>query len=203
MTPVDTPYTFSAPMAFICPTSAPKTCLFLPSAARTCKSCSRDAHGKRPITAQQQKDKIKRQDCLLSPSTCSWAHEVPQGCTAAVCQEEHGDRLVQLGWSDGNWRDHRNELQFFSRGYFGGDTAMVWSGFCPNGGLGVTFILTRVNSCDYSGVFTLVLPKPAQWNSARFPAEQRGDPRRSFEDGIVCGQQCDCDGFSYLSGLLL
>ncbi|EYC19002.1 hypothetical protein Y032_0025g1109 [Ancylostoma ceylanicum] len=45
-------------------------------------------------------------------------------------------------WSDGNWRDLRNEPQFFNRGYFGGDTVMVWSGFCPNGGLGVTFILT-------------------------------------------------------------
>ncbi|EYB96149.1 hypothetical protein Y032_0153g2934 [Ancylostoma ceylanicum] len=40
-------------MAFICPTLAQKTCLFLLSAARTFKSCSRDALMNRPITVQQ------------------------------------------------------------------------------------------------------------------------------------------------------
>ncbi|EYB81463.1 hypothetical protein Y032_0383g382 [Ancylostoma ceylanicum] len=41
-------------MAFICPTIARNTCLFIPSAARTFERCSRDAHLNRPITAQQR-----------------------------------------------------------------------------------------------------------------------------------------------------
>ncbi|EYB82187.1 hypothetical protein Y032_0365g3597 [Ancylostoma ceylanicum] len=54
MTLVDTPYTFSAPMAFIYPAVAQKTCVFLPSAARTFEGCSRNARMNRPITAQQR-----------------------------------------------------------------------------------------------------------------------------------------------------
>ncbi|EYC00650.1 hypothetical protein Y032_0114g456 [Ancylostoma ceylanicum] len=54
MTPLDTPYTFSAPMAFIYPSLSQKTCVFLPSAARTFDGCSRDARMIRPITAQQR-----------------------------------------------------------------------------------------------------------------------------------------------------
>ncbi|EYB89474.1 hypothetical protein Y032_0231g2998 [Ancylostoma ceylanicum] len=48
-----TTMTFSAPVAFIYPTLAQKTCQLLPSAARTLEGCSRDAHMNRPITAQQ------------------------------------------------------------------------------------------------------------------------------------------------------
>ncbi|EYC03222.1 hypothetical protein Y032_0095g2827 [Ancylostoma ceylanicum] len=48
-----TPCNFSAPMAFIYPTLASKTCVFLPSAAGTFEGCSRDARMNRPITAQQ------------------------------------------------------------------------------------------------------------------------------------------------------
>ncbi|EYB87306.1 hypothetical protein Y032_0265g651 [Ancylostoma ceylanicum] len=33
-------------------------------------------------------------------------------------------------------------------------------------------------------------------------AEQRGHPRRPFEDGMVCGQQCDSYDSSYLPRLL-
>ncbi|EYB81947.1 hypothetical protein Y032_0370g101 [Ancylostoma ceylanicum] len=54
MAPVDIPYTFSAYVAFIYPSLAHKTCLFLPNAARTFEDCSRDAHMNRPITAQQR-----------------------------------------------------------------------------------------------------------------------------------------------------
>ncbi|EYB92605.1 hypothetical protein Y032_0192g1371 [Ancylostoma ceylanicum] len=58
---------------------------------------------------------------------------------------------------DGNRRDLRNEPQFFSRWYFGGDTVMVWSGFCPSGGLDIALILTGINSSDYNAVFLLQL----------------------------------------------
>ncbi|EYC06116.1 hypothetical protein Y032_0078g1199 [Ancylostoma ceylanicum] len=58
---------------------------------------------------------------------------------------------------DGNWRDLRNESQFFSRGYFGGDTVMVWSGFCPKGRLDIAFILTSVTSSDCSELFRVQL----------------------------------------------
>ncbi|EYC11608.1 hypothetical protein Y032_0050g2003 [Ancylostoma ceylanicum] len=54
MTQVDTSYTFSAPMAFIYPTLAQKTCPFLPSPAHTFEDHSRAARMNRPITAQQR-----------------------------------------------------------------------------------------------------------------------------------------------------
>ncbi|EYB95503.1 hypothetical protein Y032_0159g3300 [Ancylostoma ceylanicum] len=54
MIPVDTPHTFSAPTAFICPILAQETYLFLHSAAHTFEGCSRHAHMNRPITAQQR-----------------------------------------------------------------------------------------------------------------------------------------------------
>ncbi|EYC17755.1 hypothetical protein Y032_0029g1853 [Ancylostoma ceylanicum] len=47
---------------------------------------------------------------------------------------------------DGNWRD------FLSTRYFGSDTVMVWSGFYPEGGLDIAFVLTRANSSDYDEV---------------------------------------------------
>ncbi|EYC11922.1 hypothetical protein Y032_0049g1858 [Ancylostoma ceylanicum] len=34
---------------------------------------------------------------------------------------------------------------------------MVWSGFCPKGRLDIAFILTRINSFDYSEVFSVQL----------------------------------------------
>ncbi|EYC23909.1 hypothetical protein Y032_0014g2209 [Ancylostoma ceylanicum] len=65
MTSVATPYNLSTLIGFICPTSAQKTCLFLPSAARTFKSCSRDVHVNRLFTSQQ------RTSCQAAPKYCA------------------------------------------------------------------------------------------------------------------------------------
>ncbi|EYC00822.1 hypothetical protein Y032_0112g277 [Ancylostoma ceylanicum] len=54
MTPVDISYTFPAPVTFIYPILAQKTCLFLPSSARTSEGRSRDAHMNRPMADQQR-----------------------------------------------------------------------------------------------------------------------------------------------------
>ncbi|EYB90497.1 hypothetical protein Y032_0219g2467 [Ancylostoma ceylanicum] len=65
--------------------------------------------------------------------------------------------IFNLNSLEGDWRDIHNETQFFSRGYIGGDTVIVWSGFCPKGRLDIAFILTCVTASDYSEVFRVQL----------------------------------------------
>ncbi|EYC12882.1 hypothetical protein Y032_0045g1138 [Ancylostoma ceylanicum] len=66
--------------------------------------------------------------------------------------------MFNLDGLDENWSDLRNESQFFfGRGYFGGDTVMVWSGLCPKGRLDIAFILTCLTASDYIEVFRVQL----------------------------------------------